>query len=329
MLSICIPTFNRQESLILLLESIYSNKYYQKSNFEICISDNCSKYNIKKIIKKYQDKLDIKLNIFDKNYGRVTNMLKAVSMASKKYVWLIGDDEIFLKDTLRTLQKILKNYDYIDFFYINFLFADKKINKKDLKFLNYRMFKKNFNLKKDFILSFEDLFNKKINPDIFGGMFQSIFKKKLWNNFFKISEITDGTKSIKEFSTLTNTFPHSYIFSIAFENPLSMVISKPVVMVSSGYREWAHLYPYVRSFRLIEIFEINYKKRNISIFKFISIKNFLLRYYFVDLIYLFFKEKNIFRRLEIKKEINKIVYPFPYIYLIYYLCIKFLKNFKI
>ena len=157
MLSICIPTFNRQESLILLLESIYSNKYYQKSNFEICISDNCSKYNIKNIIKKYQDKLDIKLNIFDKNYGRVTNMLKAVSMASKKYVWLIGDDEIFLKDTLRTLQKILKNYDYIDFFYINFLFADKKINKKDLKFLNYRMFKKNFNLKKDFILSFEDL----------------------------------------------------------------------------------------------------------------------------------------------------------------------------
>ena len=88
-----------------------------------------------------------------------------------------------------------------------------------------------------------------------------------------------------------------------------MVISKPVVMVSSGYREWAHLYPYVRSFRLVEIFEINYKKRNISIFKFISIKNFLLRYYFVDLIYLFFKEKNIFRRLEIKKEINKIVYP--------------------
>ena len=126
------------------------------------------------------------------------------------------------------------------------MFADKKINKKDLKFLNYRMFKKNFNLKKDLILSFEDLFNKKINPDIFGGMFQSIFKKKLWNNFFKISKyrVVQIDKGIFN----TYKYSHSYIFSIAFENPLSMVISKPVVMVSSGYREWAHLYPYVRSF---------------------------------------------------------------------------------
>lgn len=328
MLSICVPTYNRKKSLTFLLDSIIKNKSYKKNNFEICISDNCSNYNIQNLIKKYKKRLNIKLNIFDKNYGRVVNMIKVVSMATKKYVWLIGDDEIFLDNTLSKLENILKNYNYIDFFYLNFFFAEDISFDKHLN-LKKKKLKKNFDIKDNYILPFKNLFNVKINPDIFGGMFQSIFKKELWNNFFKTSNISEGIKSKSEFSTYTNTFPHSYIFSKSFNNPLSMVISDPIIIVTSSFREWANLYPYVRSFRLLEILELNYKKKNITLLKYIYIKNFLLRYYFVDLLYLFFKERKRLYSLNFSTEITKFLYLFPYIYFIYYIVNKIFKKFKL
>ena len=60
LLSICIPTYNRPESLINCLNSLASQR---TKNFEVCISDNCSKQNIKKLIKPFKKKLNI-------NYSR-------------------------------------------------------------------------------------------------------------------------------------------------------------------------------------------------------------------------------------------------------------------
>ena len=49
-LSICIPTYNRPDELINCLNSIYiAHKNFNKFNFEICISDNGSNYNILKL----------------------------------------------------------------------------------------------------------------------------------------------------------------------------------------------------------------------------------------------------------------------------------------
>ena len=54
LLSICIPTFNRPLSLANCLNSLYYQKNVGKKDFEICISDNCSKYNIANIIKPFK-----------------------------------------------------------------------------------------------------------------------------------------------------------------------------------------------------------------------------------------------------------------------------------
>ena len=63
-LSICIPTYNRPVHLENCLNSIYNAKKKVKNfKFEVCISDNGSKHNIKKIVSKYKKKL--KLNFID------------------------------------------------------------------------------------------------------------------------------------------------------------------------------------------------------------------------------------------------------------------------
>ena len=55
LLSICIPTYNRPESLLNCLNSIAAQK--NKNDFEVCISDNCSKFKTEKLIRPFKKKL--------------------------------------------------------------------------------------------------------------------------------------------------------------------------------------------------------------------------------------------------------------------------------
>ena len=61
-LSICIPTYNRPANLSNCLNSILISKRKTNLKFEICIFDNGSNYNVKKIIKPFKKKLNIRVN---------------------------------------------------------------------------------------------------------------------------------------------------------------------------------------------------------------------------------------------------------------------------
>ena len=85
-LSICIPTFNRYDCLNNCLNSILIAKNNYDYEFEVCISDNCSKKNIEPLIKKYKNYFDIKFNKNESNLGLGVNILKAVSLADGEFV---------------------------------------------------------------------------------------------------------------------------------------------------------------------------------------------------------------------------------------------------
>lgn len=76
LLSICIPTYNRPKHLLNCLNSLTLQSY---KNFEVCISDNASASNIKKLIKPFKKKLNIKFNRNKKNLGFALNLLKVSS----------------------------------------------------------------------------------------------------------------------------------------------------------------------------------------------------------------------------------------------------------
>ena len=90
LLSICIPTFNRNECLNNCLNSIRKASNNINFNFEVCISDNCSDVSVKEIVKSYENDFSIKFNRNNENLGFGVNMLKSVSMAQGKFVWVIG-----------------------------------------------------------------------------------------------------------------------------------------------------------------------------------------------------------------------------------------------
>ena len=102
-LSICIPTFNRPSQLPNCLNSIYIAKKNSNLDFNVCISDNGSNYNVKQITDNFKDKLDIILNINTKNLGYQPNLLKAISLSQSEFVWAIGDDDLLMPNSLNSL----------------------------------------------------------------------------------------------------------------------------------------------------------------------------------------------------------------------------------
>ena len=70
LISICIPTYNRPSTLINCLNSL---SLQTEKQFEVCISDNCSKTNVASIVEPYRNKLNIKFSKNDENLGAALN----------------------------------------------------------------------------------------------------------------------------------------------------------------------------------------------------------------------------------------------------------------
>jgi abequosyltransferase len=114
-----IPTYNRAESLRVVLDSIIS-QVSDKYKLEIIISDNASTDNTSDITKQYQEKYQyIKYFRNEFNKGIDYNISKAVELSSSDYVMLLSDDDLLLDGSLEHLISLINMNDEVSFFYIN------------------------------------------------------------------------------------------------------------------------------------------------------------------------------------------------------------------
>ena len=328
-LSICIPTYNRIECLNNCLNSIMIAKKKHNFNFEVCISDNCSDADVKKIIEQYNNSLDIVFHQNTNNLGLGVNILKAVSLAKGEFVWILGNDDLLLPDTFFHLERLFDNNSIVDFYYINSYHIDSSVifnaqQPYDTKNLPTGM-KKFSNYSKSFQSDFFNLINHNISFDFILGMFLVIFKKELWNeNLFRINKNSIENKKI--YATFDNTAPHVIIWSSAFKNSKAYFQSDPLSVNMHGVREWADLYPFVESIRIPEVLDY-YRKAGLKLHKYLYYKNFALRKLFINLFKIyFFKNVNGSEFINIKKHvISNIFYPSIYYGLVYFVIRKIFK----
>lgn len=292
-LSICIPTFNREKNLENCLNSILIAKKKVDFSFEVCISDNGSLGNVDKIVKKYESELLIVFNKNQKNIGMSKNIIKSVSIASGKFVWLIGDDDLLIPNAFIKLKNIFEKNPDSDFFFINSYHLNNSILGKfpepfDTEKLPDKM--QSFsNFKIDFNGNFFDLIHPKISHDFLLGMFLSIFKKKKWDQNLNIIDL-ENLKDDLKFSNIDNTGPHIKIFSKAFSTSSIFFYSKPLTVNLHGIREWGDYYPLVESVWIPEIVEIH-RKNGLSFFKYLICKNSSVKKLFINLFRIYFIKK--------------------------------------
>ena len=330
-LSICIPTYNRPHHLENCLNSILiSNKKVKNFDFEVCVSDNGSKHNIKKIVNKFNKKFDIKFHKFKRNLGITTNFLKSVEMATGEFVWTIGNDDLLMPHTLKSIKNLLKNNDDIDYFFINsfnlkYDYLENFPKPFDTNFLPKKMEKfSNFSSKSK-KLKFWELIDPKVSEDFLLGMFLSMFKKN-WDDNLHVLNIVNS-KDKRWMSTFDNTCFNVKIFAQAFKDSKAFYCSKPLSINLSGAREWHKLYCFITIVRIPEILD-EYRKAGMNYWRYYTCKNYLFKNFFNYLALIFLKGNDYGRKyIKFKKHIlSNLFFPNVYLSPIYYLIRKFKKT---
>lgn len=114
LISICIPTWNDADKLNDTLVSIIPKALEFKNEVEICISNNGSSDHTHELVMQIKEKyseLEIKYNKNPSNLGFAKNLVKAVTLAEGRFVWLFGDDKI-AKNSLKDILSCVKKFNH-------------------------------------------------------------------------------------------------------------------------------------------------------------------------------------------------------------------------
>jgi len=284
-ISVCIPTYNRAHCLANCLQSIISNTRRSEVDFEVCVSDNASADGTRDVVSAAQASIGVKYSRNEQNLGAARNFLRAVEMADGEFVWLIGDDDLLLPHALYELSQLIACHPSVDFFFINSFHLTT-----DYVFSNPQPFD-TAKLPAVMVpfsswphsgeLQFLELINPAISFDFLGGMFLSVFRQTNWSrNAGALDRV--AICDPRTFSHFDNTFPHVKIFSRAFARSRAFVSTRPLSVCLTGEREWAPMYPLVKSVRLVEALN-EYRRNGLPYLRYLRCKNFALRNFIPDL----------------------------------------------
>lgn len=113
LLTIAIPTYNRQNYLDLCLSQIAKQFNGCEQLVELIVSDNASNDATAEVVKKYNSALlpivYIKNSV---NIGAENNVLQVYQMAESKYVLILADDDLIVDGALSRILHILQTGDY-------------------------------------------------------------------------------------------------------------------------------------------------------------------------------------------------------------------------
>lgn len=285
-LSICIPTYNRAAHLANCLQSVYvATRDLQEEDVEVCVSDNASTDATKEVVSQCEIKVPLTYHRNDQNLGIPRNFLNVVNMARGEFVWLIGDDDLLLPDSLVRVLELMKKHSTVDFFYVNaFHLTTDYVWSCPQPFDTTSLpdMERFSTWPKSGEVSFLRLIDPKISFDFLGGMFLSVFRRENWMNCRHQLNDT-ALADLRVFSHFDNTFPHLKIFSKAFSCSRAYFNADPLIISLSGAREWAPMYPLVRSIRLVEALRL-YREAGLPWFQYVKCRNFALGYFVPDLV---------------------------------------------
>jgi hypothetical protein len=125
LVSIVIPTHNREKMLLRLINGLLENDY---KNLEIIIVNDASTDDTEKIVKeKYHKYKQIKVITNKKNLYTAGSRNKGASLAKGKYIFFVDDDNVVTKTLLSEMVKVMDDDDTVgEVGPLMYYFKDKK-----------------------------------------------------------------------------------------------------------------------------------------------------------------------------------------------------------
>lgn len=108
-ISICIPTYNREKSLKNLIDNIINQEWFSEE-IQIMIYNDPSQDNTQLMVEEYQKKYpNIKYHRNKTRIGMIPSILESITMCDWEYVWLFSDDDLMhitaIKEMLKTIKE--------------------------------------------------------------------------------------------------------------------------------------------------------------------------------------------------------------------------------
>ncbi|WP_158300582.1 glycosyltransferase family 2 protein [Chromobacterium sp. ATCC 53434] len=109
LLSICIPTFNREAYLRRLLDTLLPAVERHRSKVSLLVLDNASSDGTAALCQAYiQAGKPLRYQCNDRNLGPDANVIQSFERVDSVYGWILGDDEYVYEQTLDTVIETLE-----------------------------------------------------------------------------------------------------------------------------------------------------------------------------------------------------------------------------
>lgn len=109
-LSICIPTFNREEYLRRLLDSLLPQVEATQGMVSVVVTDNASTDGTGEMCRPYAESGALSYFRNNENMGGEYNVIRAFELGSADYVWVLGDDEVVYPGALVNILEVFAKF---------------------------------------------------------------------------------------------------------------------------------------------------------------------------------------------------------------------------
>lgn len=125
LVSIIVPTYNVEKYIAQTIECVLAQSF---TNWELVITDDCSKDSTIKIIEKYaQEDERIKLHILSQNSGAATARNHSIEKSIGRYIAFLDGDDWWYPEKLEKQMKFFQQT-HCEFCFTAFEYADEKLN---------------------------------------------------------------------------------------------------------------------------------------------------------------------------------------------------------
>lgn len=230
LLSICIPTYNRELKLRRSLTAWRNAiNYYGQDDVELIVSDNCSTDNTPIILQEFECIPNLRHYRNEENIGFNKNMFLLVEKYAKGvFCWVIGDDDYVDKNCLSIIKNLL--HDDIDYISLNFR-----------KFLSQKAYE-NAELSNNGMIIKEKIpfgesidMNSSLDNILATLMSTSVFRRYPFINCCK-SGISDDSAF-----NYMSTFPNSYLMLTLFHSSKTNCVNSPLFSIVEEKKEWNNM----------------------------------------------------------------------------------------
>ncbi|VVB98589.1 Glycosyl transferase family 2 [uncultured archaeon] len=114
LLSICIPTYQRKDSIKFTLDLLIKAVEKHEDEIEVCVSDNGSTDGTWELLGEYSKNHPyIRIRRNPENLGFDNSFVALMKMADAKYCWPIGDDDEVVPEGIGRMLGMLRGKDYL------------------------------------------------------------------------------------------------------------------------------------------------------------------------------------------------------------------------